>query len=781
MSAVGLIGLLIAFAGVVVAVVCLLAGLLSSSAAKTKDPDKGSTLVWAGHVGAIVAFAALTFCCLLMVYCFVTGDTSIEYVVKGTSHNEGPLGTFYRIAGLWEGREGSLMFWGWLIAVFALMMTVRNMRKLERLDSVALIVMMVVLAGFLGIMLFSEDNSPFVAMDPKYFDANGNLTGAAALWGMNALLEHWAMAVHPPALFIGYAGMTVPFAYAIATLVINDTSDAWVRRSQRYTMFAWWFLGIGIGLGAVWAYVVLGWGGYWGWDAVENASLLPWLVGLALIHSMTVYRQRGAFKRWSIMCAALAFAFVITGTFIARSGLIESVHAFTGDPVSLYLFGVLIVLSLVVAAGGVITRWKSFAPVNASDEELGSLMSRDAAYYFNNVIMVVFAFLVCYLTVSSALPSWLPFGGTALSAGTYNAVARPLGVLYCLVLAVCPLLSWAITTRSQFLKRAKIPAILAGILFVALMVYLVTTLWPVYDATIAAGGTKAEGLASEGPAWYYKGLAAVGFAVASLVIFNSLYMMGRRASAWGKAHGVSTPVALFKMIPGHVSTVGGYIAHVGIGVILIGLIGSSMFVTERSGYIEYEATSDTAAPFTAGGYTLRYTSNSIVDEGRNIHYTVEFDVYRGDQYVGHVAPSMEMVKETQQTKSNAGIISMPTHDVFVVYKGVNSIGHFSMDVRINPLIGLVWAGFGLLMLGVAIAALGRRAPKGDDDEALPEPNDDEALPEPNDDDAHQEPEASVASQVGDAVPSEPAPDVSAEREAADHESARDGEPATERS
>lgn len=725
MAAFGFIGLLLAFAGIAVAIICLVFGSL---AGRGKKRDSGRLLVWAGHVAVVVVFGALTFSCLVLVYCFLTGDTSIEYVVQGTSHEQGPLGTFYRLAGLWEGREGSLLFWAWLIALFGVVISVRNLKQLIRLDTVALVVLLAVLACFASIMLFSQENNPFVAMDPKYFDENGNLTGAASLWGMNPLLEHWAMAVHPPALFIGYAGLTVPFAYAVAALVTNDASDAWVRAAQRYAMVAWWFLGIGIGLGAVWAYVVLGWGGYWGWDAVENASLLPWLVGLALIHSFTVYRQRGAFKRWSIMCAALAFAFVITGTFISRSGLIDSVHAFTGDSVSLGLFGAMIVLSLVVAAGGIVTRWKAFGPKNASDEDLGSLMSRDAAYYFNNVIMVVFAFLVCYLTVASALPSPLPFAGQSIGSGTYDAVARPLGIFYLLVLAVCPLLGWAFTSRKQLVQRGKVPAVCAAVAFVVLVAFLAMRLWPSYDAIMATGGRSAETLATQGPSWYYKGLSVVGTAVACLVVFNTLFMIGRRAANWGKAHGCSTGAAVFKMIPGHVSTFGGYLAHAGMGVILVGLIGSAMFVSEHSGYVEYDQDTDTAPDYTVGDYTLKYTSNSVegTAEDRSIFYIVEFDVYRNDAFVGHVAPSLQLLPDTQQTKANTAILGFPDEDLFVVYQGANNAMQFSMNVRVNPLIRFVWVGFAILMIGVAVAALGRRTPK---DAAEPEelPDFDEGL------------------------------------------------------
>jgi cytochrome c-type biogenesis protein CcmF len=484
-------------------------------------------------------------------------------------------------------------------------------------------------------------------------------------------------------------------------------------------MVSWFFLGIGIGLGSLWAYVVLGWGGYWGWDAVENASLFPWLIGVALIHSFTVYRRRGAFKRWSIMCACLTFAFVITGTFISRSGLVQSVHAFEGDPVSLALFGSLIVLSILAGIVGLIVRRKSFKPDNPVDENVDNFMSRDAAYYFNNVIMVVFTFVICYLTVASALPSWLPFGGQSLSAGTYNAVARPLGVLYCLVLAVCPLLGWTRTDKASFLKKAKIPAICAAVLFVALMVLTVTVLWPNYDAQIAGGGSNGTGLANEGPEFYYKGLGVVGFAVASLIFFNTLFLIGRNCSAWAKGHDTNAFAAFFKMMNGHASTYGGYLAHIGIAVILVGLIGSSMFVYEKAGYVSVDSSTNSAQDFVVRDFTLKYTGSSIVqdDAQANIYYVAEYDVYRNGSYVGHVAPSLQMVSATQQTKSNAAVISLPEEDLFVVYKGVNSAGAYSMDVRINPLINFVWAGFFILIAGAAFAGMGRRAAKKEEVEA----------------------------------------------------------------
>lgn len=710
MSTFGLIGLLVAFAGVVVSVVCLVAGALVSRAGRS---DTGDTLTWGGHVASLLSFAGLTVCCGVLVYCFMTGDMTIEYVLNQHSDASGDMAWLYKLSGLWAGRQGSLLFWAWLIAAFNSLVAVRNLKRTAKLDSMALLVAQLVLAAFVGVMLFSENNMPFTVTPASYFTSDGTLTAAASMYGMNTLLEHWAMAIHPPTLFVGYAGLTIPFAYAIAALIVNDPSKEWVVRSQRYALFAWFFLGVGIGLGAVWAYVVLGWGGYWGWDPVENASLLSWLVGVALIHSFTVYRQRGAFKRWSVMCACLTFAFVIVGTFISRSGLVQSVHAFEGDPVSVALFGVLIVVPIAAGIVGLIARWKSFGPGTAGGDDVDSMASKDAAYYFNNVIMVVFAFLLAYLTISSALPEipFVLFSGQTVSAGTYNAIARPLGVLYLAILAVCPLLSWGKTDGAQFWKRARVPGACALVLFVVLMVYFFTYLLPGYEAIVAAGGTEAEGLLEQGPAWYYNGLAVVGFLVASALFFNSLFILGRGIRAYRASKGGGIVSAAFGMLVNRASTFGGFLAHFSMAIILVGLIGSSMYVTEVTGYVGYDSETDTASEdFVIKDYTLSYTGNSIEqqDNGDDIDYTVFFDVYKDGEYVGSVNPTVQLVQSTQQQKLVASVISFPLEDLFVVYRGVNDAGDFSMDVRVNPLISLVWIGFALLMAGIVVATFGRR-------------------------------------------------------------------------
>ncbi len=715
------LSLLVTLVGTAVSVLCLIVGQImhrlgakGSKGDSARMQERGDTLAWGGRVAALISAIGLTVACGVLIYCFMTGDQSLEYVLEYHSDASGDLAWLYKLSGLWAGREGSLLFWAWLISLFNAVVALRDLEAVKPLDNMAVMVGQVVLAAFVGVLLFSESNMPFTVTPDTYFDAYGNLTASASTLGMNSLLEHWAMAIHPPTLFVGYAGLTIPFSYAIAALIVNDPSKEWVARSTRYTLFSWLFLGVGIGLGAIWAYVVLGWGGYWGWDPVENASLLSWLVGVALIHSFTVYRQRGAFKRWSVMCACLTFAFVIVGTFISRSGIVQSVHAFEGDPVSLILFATLIAASVLAGIVGLIIRWKSFGPAKNGTDTVENMLSKDAAYYFNNVIMIVFTFVLAYMTVSSALPSWMPFGGQSLSAGTYNTVARPLGIVYLFILAVCPLLSWGKTEGSAFWKKARVPGICALVMFAILMVYFLTYLLPGYQDIIAAGGTSADGLLEQGPAWFYNGLTVVGFFVASVLFFNALFMLGRGVRSYAASHDKNLAASFIGLFRGRASTYGGVVAHMAMAIILVGLIGSSMYVTEKVDYVGYDEETSTATEnFTIKDYTLVYTGNSVDQQanGDDIVYTVSFDVYRGDQYVGHVDPAVQLVQSTQQQKLVASVISFPTEDLFVVYKGVDDEGAFALDVRVNPLISFVWVGFVLLMVGALLALAGRRSPR----------------------------------------------------------------------
>jgi cytochrome c-type biogenesis protein CcmF len=251
-----------------------------------------------GYWGTYVSAGALSVSILIMVAAFFGKDFSFLYVVENHSTDVSSLAWLYQLSGLWAGREGSFLLWAWLLSLFAAWVAWRRIRHLDPLSNMGLMVTNVVMMLFTGGMLFSQPNNPFKETPAAYLDASGKLVGQAAAMGMNPLLQHWAMILHPPTLFIGYAGLTIPFAFAVAALIENDGSKAWVEIVDRITIFSWLFLGAGIGLGSIWAYVVLGWGGYWGWDPVENASLLPWLTGVGTIAAIHA-RVRGEEPRQS--------------------------------------------------------------------------------------------------------------------------------------------------------------------------------------------------------------------------------------------------------------------------------------------------------------------------------------------------------------------------------------------------------------------------------------------------------------------------------------------------
>lgn len=703
------------FFALVVAFIATASGIfffiLSAHKRKTAhtDPPKASFQTKAGCIATFVLFGTLTLCCTLLVVCFVNGNNSIEYVVQYRSNSTSDIAWLYILSGLWAGRQGSLLFWAWLISAFAVFVIVRNRKKRSALDDWAQAIISAVILAFVSVLLFSESNMPFKALSPLYFDESGNLTNGAQFWSLSPLLEHWAMSIHPPTLFVGYAGLTIPFAYALAALIVNDDSDRWILRVNGITAFSWLFLGIGIGLGAVWAYVVLGWGGYWGWDPVENASLLSWLVCVALMHCFTVYRKRNIFKRWSIVCACLAFMFVIVGTFISRSGIVQSVHAFEGDSVSLYLFSALIFISFIAAIAGTFVRRGTFsAPASEQNE---TISSKEMAYYLTNVVMVLGSFILVYMTVSSALPTWLPAGGTSISAGTYNAIARPISILFFLVVALCPLLSWRKLDIKTIIKNIRVYLIVAGIIFALLLAYFIAVLFPIYEATIMRGGSLGTDLAAYGPAWYYHALALGGFAVAALLMSTSIFMLKKNFVIIRKNPSTK------KTLQSRALAFGGSIAHFALGVILIGLIGSSMYVNEKTGYLASEGSTTAADSFIVGAYEFRASGESQTEEGPNAYqYELTLDMYKEGEFITQVHPSILVDGTTMQQKLQADVVSYLDHDVFVVFRGFNTNFDYSLDIRVNPLISFVWTGFALLATGTFIAMFARRKSKEDSHE-----------------------------------------------------------------
>lgn len=705
--------------GNVLQVLAMLVALVAAASLAVGVKTRREGAVNAGYLLVFGNAVALTACAAIILLCFLTRNFSLAYVASNFPQTDSPLLPLYQVAGVWAGRQGSLLFWTWLISVFSAMVAWRRMRVTDDLSSVALAVSEVVVALFCATLVFSESNNPFIATAAQYLNEDGTLVSSAG--GMNPLLLHWAMVLHPPATFIGYAGCTIPFAYAMAALITGDVSARWVELSDRVAIFSFIFLTIGMALGAVWAYVVLGWGGFWAWDAVENASLFSWLSAVAMIHSFTMYRKRGCFKRWSMFAAVITFIFVVLGTFITRSGLVQSVHAFAEDPVSTYFFLAIMVLAALSFLVLLVYRHGTLDDA----EEIESLASKGGSYYLTNLVCIVGAVLVAYLTVSSSLPTWMPLGGQVVSAGVYNAVARPATALFGLLMAVCPMLGWRRTDGAAFARNMRVPAVLGTAFLVVLIAYFVTALVPAYDAVIAAGGDPAATLAEQGPRWYYFALTVVSFLAAALLLASSAYLLGRGVRGRMRSKGENPALAVVNLFRRSPAQAGGYLAHLGCAIALVGLVGSGMYVQEHTITLSPDASEGdyVYASESVGGYQLILTGvDDYFDEADSrimrLHLTVSRavddvstleDSNSLGEVIGELTPSMEVSAVTQQQTLHAGVLTFPTEDLFVAFQGTNADGSLSVSVKVNPLILCNWIGGGIVVAGIVLAFAPRRA------------------------------------------------------------------------
>jgi cytochrome c-type biogenesis protein CcmF len=650
---------------------------------------EGARITNLGYQITFAVLGALAIAVLMLMGAFFAKDFSFQYVAENHSTDVSGLAWLYTISALWAGREGSLLFWAFLLACYAAWIAYRRISHADRLSNMGLMVTNVVQVLFLAGLLFSQPNNPFKATPAEWLDQSGKLLVAV---GMNPLLQHWAMILHPPTLFIGYAGMTLPFAFAVAAIICNDGSSDWIDLIGRETVFAFLFLGAGIGLGSVWAYVVLGWGGYWAWDPVENASLLPWLTGVGLLHSFTVYRRRGAFKKWSIGLAGYTFALVILGTFITRSGIVQSVHAFEKDPFSLWLFLGMIVGALAVTLGGVLMRGKTFEGA----DEFESLTSKEAAYYINNVIMTVAGTLVAYLTVTSALPSWMPGGGQSFTAATYDAVARPVGVLYALVIALCPLLAWGKTEGGKLFERIKWPLVSTAVLSALLLTEWWTNLRPIF----AAQKPNASAVASA----VHNGEAVVGLIVASLLISTTMWLFIDGARKRAAARDESFGAALWSVLSKARTQSGGYLTHLGVGIVLIGLVGSAMFVRD----VKVQLPTKPGATKSAAGYTFKFVDIRQTElRNGDLNTQARIELLKGDKLVGTLRPGQLSYAQQDQTRLNASVVSEPLKDIFVSLEGADD-KNVQLAVKLNPLIWFTWVGFILMLVGTGVALWPKR-------------------------------------------------------------------------
>jgi cytochrome c-type biogenesis protein CcmF len=634
-------------------VVCSYAGVVSVVGAR-----RGSRRLIESGIGAFYLVAALmTAASAVMINAFLTEDYSIKYVAH-YSDSVQPL--FYKITSYWGGLDGSIMFWVFLLAIFGSSAVFVNRERHRELIPYVVATISTVQMFFLYLMVVHKN--PFTTY----------LTQAPADGeGLNPLLQNGYMAIHPPSLYTGFVGMTIPFAFCIAALITGHLDDSWLRAVRRWTMVSWLFLSFGLTLGMIWAYEELGWGGYWNWDPVENAGLLPWFTATAFLHSVMVQERRSMLRVWNVTLVITTFFLTIFGTFMTRSGVVQSVHAFGEDPMLAKLFTGFMVVILVFSFSLVIWR----LPLLRSRHELDSWMSREAAFLLNNWILLFSAFFVLFATMFPTLSEAIT--GERLTVGPpfFTKWMLPVGLILLVLTGVGPLLAWR---KSTFTNLRD------------------SFLWP----TVAAVGTAAA-LAAVGLRVWSSGLC---FALCAFVVGTIVQEFWRGANVRRGATGTDFLTAMIGLVSRNKRRYGGYIVHIGIVLICFGFAGNGY---KRDEQVLLKPGQDV----TVGRFTVRNDRVNVSDDGQKQMTTAYVSVFDKGKQIDTLYPAKWAYrKHEQEPTTEVAIRRGIGEDLYVVLAAYDlSVQSASLQIVVNPLVNWVWFGFGVLALGTGIALLPERA------------------------------------------------------------------------
>jgi len=637
-------------------------------------------LVLSGRNAALLTFPLLLVAAGALWEALLNGDYQISYVWS-VSNPQTPL--FYRITALWGSQQGSLLFWALVMSGLSAVAIWLNWRSERRLMPYATAVMMATLAFFIGLVLFLEN--PFArywvlpdmpaaqqVIQSVLIPANaitpdaGQL--AATAKGLNPLLRHFGMIIHPPMLYLGFTGFVVPFAFALAALASGDLSPNWIKATRRWTLIAWLFLSLGLILGGRWAYDVLGWGGYWGWDPVENAAFLPWLVGTAFLHSVMIQQKRGMLKVWNMVLVLLTFSAVLFGTFATRSGVIESVHSFARSQIGFPMLTFWATLTLIGAA---LLVWRWQRGELRDEHAFAGVLSRESLFVLNNVIFVALTLVIFWGSFGAPILSELVLG-TEITLGKeyFMQVTPPLFLAMYLLMGIGPLSAWSATTVARLGNALFVPALLT-----ALTVFAIAFTSP--STPVSLIGYGAAFLAGYVALWEtYRGATA---------------RRAIRRESWSQSI-----MALFRRSP---QRYGGYLVHLGITIIGIGVIGSTIFQLETRQTLRQGETVQVSAD-----YHVRFDSmeRGLAADGRQID-TATLSLLQNDTLVATINPRIDNFPG--QAMTIAGAYSTLEKDVYVLLTGADETGQIAtFKIYINPLVNLVWWGGMILILGTLLAA-----------------------------------------------------------------------------
>ena len=640
MSETGSISILLAFAITVYAAGASIIG------ARTRNAE----LIRSSENSAIAICVLLLIATLSLIHGLLNLDFSLKYVALNTSTD---LPEIYRFTALWAGQAGSLLLWSFILSVYVAVVVYQNSRKRKVLTPYVNAVLFTVLLFFLLINAFVE--SPFEKLG---FTAEQGR-------GLNPILQNAYMAIHPVTLYLGYVGVTIPFAFAMGALLSGRLNDDWIRLSRKWTLFSWTFLSIGLILGARWAYLELGWGGYWAWDPVENAAFMPWLTCTAFLHSIMIQEKKGMLKRWNMILVIITFFLSIFGTFITRSGIISSVHSFAQSDIGPFFLGFIAII-LLFSFAVVVYRLDDLK----TEARFDSIVSRESAFIFNNLLFLGAAFTVFLGTIFPILTEAVKGQKVLVGPPYFNKVNVPIGLVLIFLMGVGPLISWRKASKKNLINNFMYPVILG----------LLTTV-----VLLAAGMREITAVVS------------YSLCVFVLAAVFTEFIKGTSVRA---SRGENYITAFMKLVSRNKRRYGGYVVHIGVALMVIGITSSSVFVDTR------EATLKPGESFGIGSYVIGYEEIHQYTTDAKHGTRADLAIYHGSDRVGDLNPEKNVYKYEGNREINqeteVALMSTFKDDLYIILANFDETGIATFRAFLNPMVSWIWAGGIVILLGAVI-------------------------------------------------------------------------------
>jgi cytochrome c-type biogenesis protein CcmF len=644
MENVGSLAVLLAFCIAIYAVFASIVGRLKRKPFLVVSGERAVYSVW-----VLISLASG-----ILVYSLITGDFRFSYVAQ---HSNRDMPLLYKTAAWWGGQEGSLLFWSWLLSTYSSVVVFTNRRKHRDMMPYVVGVLMTVQTFFLILNNFVETPFKMLAVDKLITSVpDGN--------GLNPLLQYPAMAIHPPMLYLGYVGFAVPFAFAIGSLITRQPGDAWIHTTRRWTLVTWLFQSCGIMLGAAWAYHVLGWGGYWGWDPVENASLLPWLSGTAFLHSVMMQEKKGMMKVWNIVLVSVTFFLCIFGTSLTRTGMVSSVHAFAQSPLKAYFVSF---LAIGIAATSYLILDR--LPYLKSEAQLESVISRESSFLFNNLILLASCFAVLWGTLFPVISEAVSGEKISLDAAWFNKLMIPIGLFLLLLTGVGPLFAWRRTSTESLRRNFQ---------------------WPGIAAVVLVGALLAAGVRS-----FY---ALISFGFCLFVALTVLLEFYKGARAIAAKNNMNPLRATIELTHRNTRRYGGYLVHMGIVLMFIGFTGAAF------------NKSDVKEMAVGDALDISHYRLKIIDlkDGENGNYSwnhAVVQVAKSGDVIGTLEPEKRFYKASRQGTSIVGVRSRLNEDLYLNFGGMSDDGSKAViQAYVFPLVSWIWLG-GLVLIGGTLVCL----------------------------------------------------------------------------